>query len=424
MRGPTHQCIDKENVVMGKKGKIIIALSILIVGVFVGVLVIGTLGYVLFSRRTGNAELIFPATEVGTPVGGKITKNIGSAGGTLTSPDGKLTLTVPKDAVEETVSFSIQPITNTASNGLGNGCRLEPSGMKFRTPVEVSVQYDENDLKGTVPEALGLAYQDDKGAWHSPTHARLDQEKRTITVSTTHFSDWVYLALLRIIPTDARVHVGETQFIKIALACPPTKLFDWYFHIDCSRGVYTDEAEWELRGEGTLTRFNESSGVVYTAPASMPVNKHASVELNIVIFNRNELTGELSKDPKTFATWITIVGGGYRASGQDGPTNYSGVVCSLDEPFTITGQNALVALPLKFVPLSGTAGTLSYTASYKMLTMAGEGTYTIEGADSDNPRILAQTKSTLSGIGRTTSGGGPAHINLTPLDTDECSKKP
>jgi hypothetical protein len=56
--------------------------------------------------------------------------------------------------------------------------------------------------------------------------------------------------------------------------------------------------------------------------------------------------------------------------------------------------------------------------------MAGSGTYTVEGADTDKPRILAQTKSTLTGMGHSSSGGGPAHIDLTPLDTDECSKKP
>jgi hypothetical protein len=58
-----------------------------------------------------------------------------------------------------------------------------------------------------------------------------------------------------------------------------------------------------------------------------------------------------------------------------------------------------------------------------MLTMAGSGTYTIEGIDTDTPKIVAQTKSTLSAMGRTSSGGGPAHIDLTPLDGNECDGK-
>jgi hypothetical protein len=115
---------------------------------------------------------------------------------------------------------------------------------------------------------------------------------------------------------------------------------------------------------------------------------------------------------------------GYSASGQDGPTTYSGVVCSLEKPFTITANNGFLTYPLNFAPSNGTTGTLSYLTTWKVLTMSGSGTYTVEGADSDKLRILAQTKSTLSSMGRSSSGGGPAHIDLTPLDTDECAKKP
>jgi hypothetical protein len=112
---------------------------------------------------------------------------------------------------------------------------------------------------------------------------------------------------------------------------------------------------------------------------------------------------------------------GYRAAGHDGPTSYSGVICSLEKPFDITATNSFLLYPLKFVPASATAGTLSYNTTYKVLTMTGSGTYTIEGAGTDRPRIRAQTESTLSGMGRRSSGGGPAHIDLVPLDTDECN---
>src|SRR5216684_9417787 len=103
---------------MSKKRKIIIALGILIVGVFVGILIIGAVAYRLYSRKADDAELVFAPTEVGTPVGDKVTKDIGPAGGTLVSPDGRLTLTVPPNALTETLPFAIQPITNKAEGGL------------------------------------------------------------------------------------------------------------------------------------------------------------------------------------------------------------------------------------------------------------------------------------------------------------------
>src|SRR5687767_3884706 len=88
------------------------------------------------SPASNDGDLMFVATEVGTPEGDKVTKKIGPEGGVLASPDGRLTLTVPKDALVETLPFSIQPITNKAGNGIGLAYRLEPSGRTFTTPLE------------------------------------------------------------------------------------------------------------------------------------------------------------------------------------------------------------------------------------------------------------------------------------------------
>lgn len=138
----------------------------------------GTLGCGLFSG--GTDDLVLAPTEVGTPVGDKVTKDVGPAGGTLSSGDGRLKLTVPPNVVSELVSFSIQPITNKADNGLGNAYRLEPDGRTFSTPLEISVSYDDKDLEGTVPKALSMAYQDGKGAWHAQRSTKLDQSAKTI----------------------------------------------------------------------------------------------------------------------------------------------------------------------------------------------------------------------------------------------------
>lgn len=112
---------------------------------------------------------------------------------------------------------------------------------------------------------------------------------------------------------------------------------------------------------------------------------------------------------------------GYRASGQVGDSVFSGVICSLEKPFTVNATwmpNTPYAI--KFVPSSATTGTLSFAASWKAITMNGSGSYTIEGADTDKPRIRTQvtTKATMPVGGVTRSGTGD--IILTPLETDEC----
>jgi len=201
---------------MSKRRKIIIVLGVLTVGVFVGILVIGAVAYRLHSRKAGDAELVFPATEVGTPVGDKVTKDIGSAGGTLASSDGRLTLTVPPNALTATLPFSIQPITNKSEGGLGLAYRLEPNGKTFTTPLQISVHYGDHDLDGTVAEALSIAYQDQQGTWHPQGSAALDQNAKMLTITTTHFTDWSFLSRLRIFPETATVRVGESVRLSLA----------------------------------------------------------------------------------------------------------------------------------------------------------------------------------------------------------------
>jgi len=58
---------------MTKRRKIIIALGVLTIGVFVGILIIGAVAYRLYSSSTRDGEMVFAPTEVGTPVGDKVT---------------------------------------------------------------------------------------------------------------------------------------------------------------------------------------------------------------------------------------------------------------------------------------------------------------------------------------------------------------
>jgi hypothetical protein len=116
---------------------------------------------------------------------------------------------------------------------------------------------------------------------------------------------------------------------------------------------------------------------------------------------------------------ITILGNAFRASGSDGPVTYSGTICSLDEPFEVTGKHPIFTYPFKFTPTSQTAGTMTYGTAGSGITASGSGTYTLVGRDTDSPRIVMDTKSTASIPVKTTSGDGKATIILTPL-ADEC----
>jgi hypothetical protein len=109
---------------------------------------------------------------------------------------------------------------------------------------------------------------------------------------------------------------------------------------------------------------------------------------------------------------------GYRATGGDGPTTYSGTICSLDKEFTVIGHNGPLDLTFKFTPSGdGRAGTATLRGSVSVATWIGDGPYTIEGFDSEKPKIVWVTHQTVSGK---ISGSGTFHIDLVPLETDEC----
>jgi hypothetical protein len=112
----------------------------------------------------------------------------------------------------------------------------------------------------------------------------------------------------------------------------------------------------------------------------------------------------------------------YKAIGETANVIYSGEICSLERPFTITGTipGAGIVYPFKFIPASDTAGTFSFYTKWKIAVLEGSGTYTIIGTGTDNPRILVKASSSGTIPTGTTSGGGPAQIDLVRIEKAEC----
>ncbi|HEU4928395.1 MAG TPA: hypothetical protein VFU38_01085, partial [Candidatus Krumholzibacteria bacterium] len=106
------------------------------------------------------------ATAPGTPNGPATSLTIGAAGGTLASDDGNFSLDIPAGALSSDTEIIIQPITNTAWGGVGNGYRLEPDGLTFSIPVELVFDVAPETLEGTHPDFIDVAYQNDQGFWY------------------------------------------------------------------------------------------------------------------------------------------------------------------------------------------------------------------------------------------------------------------
>ena len=98
-------------------------------------------------NENGNVVSPEPAvTEIGTPTGDPVTKDIGGAGGTITSGDGKLDVVVPAGALSNSVTFSIQPVENFCPGGRVV-YELLPEGLTFSQPVTLVFHYTEADME-------------------------------------------------------------------------------------------------------------------------------------------------------------------------------------------------------------------------------------------------------------------------------------
>ena len=399
---------------MNKK-RLITAL-VLIAATIVIVIGAAVVAGIFFLRSSSDTVAMAGATAVGVPNGAARTKSIGPAGGSLASSDGRITVDVPPNAVTAAVDFRITPITNLGKGGVGSAYRLEPNEQKFATPVKVSFKYDAEGFKDAAPESFAVAYQDPTGVWQALNTSNIDRASKTVSISTTHFTDWS-LWTIRLEPEKVTIRVGEKVHIEPIQCLKPTNLYQRFQGFlgnqPCS-ALWPQNKTWSVN-IGTLSPI--TAGVIYTAPAKKPSPNVATVRF---VYH---LRGESPNQQQARECEITIVDRGYRATGQDGPTSYEGVICSLDKTFTVTGHNGPLTYTDTFAPSGdGRTGAAVLYGAYYGGTWTGEGPYKIEGFDSDKPRIVWKVKTTVSGAPGSASGVGIATIYLVPLNPDEKCK--
>lgn len=128
-------------------------------------------------------------TAIGDPVGNPVTKTIGTAGGTLSSPDGRLKLDIPSGALTGNTDITIQPVTNTSPGSKGLAYNLLPDGTKFNKPATITFNYTAEELPDNLPFFLCIVYQDKAGAWIPDWELRdFDTVAKTVSMPIDHFT--------------------------------------------------------------------------------------------------------------------------------------------------------------------------------------------------------------------------------------------
>ena len=162
-----------------------------------------------------RAALRSPPTEIGVPLGDRVSAAVGPAGGTLEYGSGELSLTITQGALEQSVEIAIESLENTAPGALGEGFRLTPNSLTFAAPVTLEFGYGDLDLKGVPPEALGIATQGTDGTWQWLDGLSVDPRTKTVRAATAHFSDFALVTGFQIRPYYRQVGTGEAVTIAV-----------------------------------------------------------------------------------------------------------------------------------------------------------------------------------------------------------------
>lgn len=223
--------------------------------------------------------------EHGVPQGSAVTKTIGAAGGSIASADGRMSVTIPAGTVDANTVFSIQPVSSTLSLGTGLSYRLLPENVTFNKEVQVSFNYTDEDLAGTDPDYLFLAYQDAEGYWYRAGKLTRDKTAKRLTVSTKHFSDWNVETSIAIknLGKSVLTNGESTQFV-VQLDPAIGEGIEDPTNDDLLAPVYTiansNIKEWKVFGTGTITKAHTLEAK-YTAPANIAGSSPVTIEATI-----------------------------------------------------------------------------------------------------------------------------------------------
>jgi hypothetical protein len=156
-------------------------------------------------------------TAPGIADGPAVSKAIGTNGGTISSADGKISINIPQGAISDNQTITVQPITNKLESGLGKAYRITPHIPHFNKPVTITFSYTQADIVGTAPEVFAIGYQNTAGGWLYKKNVQLNKVNKTISITTTHFSDWALFEKILLTPEEVRLKLDGNKIQKFTI---------------------------------------------------------------------------------------------------------------------------------------------------------------------------------------------------------------
>ncbi len=189
-----------------------VAISLLLL-VAVGCKKLNPLSNINNILQTIDDSIPAAVTDIGTPTGTAVTKNIGGSGGSIVSDDGRIEVDIPAGALSANTNITIQPVTNNCPGGSGFAYDLLPNGTRFAVPATFIFHYADSDVNGTDPYLFFLAVQDSVQQWDVDVYRDVDTIAHTVSFDLNHFSVRSMVAgLLLAADPDVHIEAPKTDF--------------------------------------------------------------------------------------------------------------------------------------------------------------------------------------------------------------------
>jgi hypothetical protein len=137
---------------------------------------------------------------------------IGAGGGTLSTPDGFATLTVPRGAVDHDVMFTVGPTAPPLPGAVGRAFEIGPAGTQFAAPATVSLRYTAGDL-GDASSADLIVATVVAGQWQPLAPASPGGAAMAVSGATGHLSPFVLVHAAALIVVDAGSCVADNSTV-------------------------------------------------------------------------------------------------------------------------------------------------------------------------------------------------------------------
>ena len=373
-----------------------------------------------------NLDAKTAATALITPAGGSLS---------ATAADGTaFTLTLPAGALEKDAQITLTPASSIDglpfSGGLVGALQMAPEGLRLLQAATLTIESPKTvAAEGFQTVAFGY-HQGGEGMYLNPAAI----SGNVMTLEVWHFSGAGAAQ-----GTPAEVNAQQEQHVPQNAEDAFTQEMQQFEgrerQAELLKGQAGQEPDPEF-GEKTIAAIKQGFKDFLEPQLAIALQDcekaPAILARALGALRQMELMGggkyfqaEMDQVYATIDQVKAKCSRGYKAEWHDQGTDWTGVVCSLDQPFTITvltSGSPRLEMPFEFVPAGPTAGTVNFNVTKLAVNWRGSGAYTVKGTGNNDLSLVGTVAATYTSSGQTGPYSVPFNVPLTPLTSSECSK--